>query len=64
LPCPAEANEELFSEGFDLAVISVAVEVQDKARILGMLPEGMPTLVLTSFVKPEELLGMVGQALP
>jgi hypothetical protein len=60
---PAEVNENLLSDGFCLVVISVAVSEKDKARVLGIVPAGMRTLVLTSFVKPHELLAMIEQAL-
>jgi hypothetical protein len=63
---PAEIDESLLSEGFDLIVISVSVSVSvgeaDRARILAILPTGMRTLALTSFVNPDELLAMVEQA--
>jgi hypothetical protein len=60
---PAEVSEELLSGGFDLLVLSEAVGEKDKIHILEMVSTRMRTLVLTSFVHPDQLLAMVKQAL-
>ena len=60
---PGVVNRELLAGGFDLLIISVSVGRMESNRIVALKAGNTRTLVLDTLVMPDELLGMIEEAL-
>jgi hypothetical protein len=60
---PEDVDEKLQSGKFDLVILSVMLSHEQKRVIQGKLPPGARALVLESWVRPNELLRVVAEAL-
>jgi DNA-binding response OmpR family regulator len=63
IAAPADVDEKLHSDTFDLVILSAMLSREEKLRIQAKLPAGTRSLVLQTLVWPDELLGMVSETL-
>jgi hypothetical protein len=60
---PEDVDEKLHSGRFDLVILSLMLSQEEKRQIQAKLPAGTHSLVLKTFVWPDELRRTVGEAL-
>ncbi len=60
---PEDVDEKLESDRFDLVILSQTLSQEEKRRIQAKLPAGTRSLVLETFVWPEDLRRAVAEAL-
>jgi DNA-binding response OmpR family regulator len=60
---PEDFDEKLRSGRFDLVILSVMLNHEQRGHILSRLPAGTRPLVLESLMFPDELLSLVAEAL-
>jgi hypothetical protein len=60
---PEDLDEKLRSGSFDLVILSMMLSEPEKHDIQAKLAIGTRPLVLNTFVRPDELLRMVAEAL-
>ena len=60
---PWDVDEQLRSGRFDLVILSLTLSQEEKVRIQAKIPPGTRTLLLKTFVWPEDLRHTVAEAL-